>query len=132
MGYVFTWRARSSSVDETDHIYFPELFRLFDEGIEALLEDVGYPLHRLIPEEDRALPIVHAEADYEAPIEFGDVVRCTITPDVGDSSVTFEGTGRVDDTSVFEATVVRVFVDTDTFSKRPLPDGMRDGLTEYS
>lgn len=132
MGYEFSWHARSSSVDETDHIYFPELFRLLDEGIEALLEDVGYPLHRLIPEEEQALPIVHAAADYHRPVAFGDVVECTITPTVGESSVEFEGTGRVDGETVFEATVVRVLVETDEFTKRPLPDAMRERLADLA
>jgi 1,4-dihydroxy-2-naphthoyl-CoA hydrolase len=79
--YEFTWQARSSSVDETEHIYHPELFRLVDEGIEALLEEIGVPLSQLIPEEGYALPIVHAEADFTAPIRFGDEVACRIDPD---------------------------------------------------
>lgn len=58
MAYEFQWRARSSSVDETNHIYYPRLFDALDDGIEALLEETGYPLHRLIPQEQRALPIV--------------------------------------------------------------------------
>lgn len=128
MGYEFTWHARSSSIDETNHIYYPELFRLLDEGIEALLEEIGYPLSRLIPDEGYALPIVHAEADYLAPIEFGDAVACTIAPDSGESSIRFHGTGTVDGERVFEATIIRVFVDTETFEKRPLPDRMRQRL----
>lgn len=132
MGYDFHWEARSSSVDETNHIYYPQLFRHLDDGIEALLEDAGYPIYRLIRDEERALPIVHAEADYLDPIEFGDSVDCTITPDAGESSVEFRGKGTVDGRRVFEATIVRVFVDLETFEKRPLPDGMRTQLATFS
>lgn len=127
MAYEFTWHARSSSIDETDHLYYPELFRLLDEGIEALLEEVGYPLSRLILDEEFALPIVHVEADYLAPVTLGDAVACRIDPEPGESSIRFRGTGAVDDERVFEATIVRVFVD-ETFEKRPLPGEIREAL----
>lgn len=132
MAYEFQWRARSSSVDETNHIYYPRLFDSLDDGIEALLEEIGYPLHRLIPDEKRALPIVHAEADYLDPIAFGDTVSGSLVPTVGESSIEFHGTGTVDDARVFEATIVRVFVDMETFEKRPLPEEMRSQLATYA
>lgn len=132
MAYEFQWRARSSSVDETNHIYYPRLFDDIDDGIEALLEEIGYPLHRLIPDVKRALPVVHAEADYLDPISFGDTVSCSLVPHVGESSIEFRGTGRVDEAQVFEATIVRVFVDMETFEKRPLPEDMRSRLATYA
>lgn len=131
MGFEFTWTARSSSIDETSHIYFPELFRLVDEGIEALLAEIGFPLSRLIPEERRALPIVHAEADFLSPIAFGDTVTSTLVPSVGESSVSVRASGTVGGEAVYEATVVRVFVDADSFEKRPIPVEMADGLGRY-
>lgn len=126
--YDFTWRARSSRIDETNHIYYPELFRLLDDGIDALLKELGHSLLRLILEEDRALPIVYVEADYRSPIGFGDEVRCEINLEPGDSPVRFRGSGTVEGESVFDATIVRVFVDTESFEKRPLPDDLRSGL----
>jgi acyl-CoA thioesterase FadM len=126
--YEFTWQARSSSVDETEHIYHPELFRLVDEGIEALLEEIGVPLSQLIPEEGYALPIVHAEADFTAPIRFGDEVACRIDPDPGESSVRFEASGTVDGEHVFDALVVRTFVEMETFDSESLPADLRERL----
>lgn len=130
MTYEFTWHTRSSSVDETEHIYHPELFRLVDEGIEALLDEIGFPLSRLIPDEGYALPIVHAEADFTSPIRFGDEVACQIDPDPGESSVRFEAWGTVDGEHVFDALVVRAFVETGTFDSEALPEGLRDGLAQ--
>lgn len=132
MGYEFTWEARSSSIDETNHIYFPELFRLVDEGVESLLAEIDFSLSRLILEENQALPIVNAEADFLSPIRFGDSVICTIDPDIGESSVRFEASGTVDGRPVFESTIIRVFVDLDSFEKRPLPDDLRAQLAAYA
>lgn len=128
MAYELTWNARSSSIDETNHIYYPELFRFLDDGIEALLQEIGYPLSELILQRGQALPIVHAEADYHSPIKFGDKVLCEIDPEPSESSVRFQGSGTVEGDKVFTATIVRVFVDTDSFNKQPLPEQLRDRL----
>ena len=132
MSYEITWEARSSSIDETNHIYFPELFRLVDEGIESLLAEIDFSLPRLILEENQALPIVSAEADFLSPIRFGDSVICMIDPDIGESSVRFVASGSVDGRPVFESKIVRVFVDLDNFEKRPLPAELRAQLTAFS
>lgn len=132
MGYEYKWRARSSSIDETNQIYFPELFRHIDEKIEELLEQVDNPIYRLIADDGFALPVVRAEADYVAPIAFGDQVNGTIFPELGDSSVRFQCRGAVGNDRVFKATVVRVFVDLETFEKKPLPESLREELAIYT
>lgn len=132
MGYEFTWHARSSSIDETNHLYYPKLFEHIDNGIEALLEAIDHPLFELIPHEGHALPIVHVEANYLAPITFGDTVACTLSPEVGDASIRFHATGTVDGQRVFEATVVRVLVDMDSFEKRSLPTELRTAVTRFA
>lgn len=131
MAYEYTWTAHTSSVDQTGNIYFPKLFEHADDGIQELLETIDYPLSDLIREDRYALPIVHAEVDYLAPISHGDRVSCAIRPDPGESSITFGIEADIAGDRAAAGAIVRVYVDLNGFEKHPLPDGLRSGLEQY-
>ena len=100
MSYMHQWRIRFEEVDRIDVINYPEVFNALQHGVEDLLMGIGHPYHRLIPDDGIALPIVHAEADYTGEIKHGDLVEIEITPGIGESSITFEGAGYVDENPV--------------------------------
>lgn len=131
MPFETEWEVRMGDVDRAGVIYYPTLFDHLHRGVESLLESAEWPLHRTI-EAGTGLPIVHADADYLRPIQFGSTVRMEITPDVGEKSVTFEATGQVDDELVFEATQKNVTIDLSKFRSIPVPDDLRSALEGYA
>lgn len=132
MVYGFSWRAYTSTIDQTGNIYFPRVFERVDDGIQEFLDGLGFELHRLIPEEGLALPIVHAEADYHTPIQQGDRVNCEVVVEPGASSVRFLVTGLVEDEAVVDVEIVRVFVDLATGEPQELPVWFRDRLIAHT
>lgn len=130
--YRHEWRVRFEDVDRIGFINYPRVFDALQNGVEDLLIEIDHPYHRLIPEDEIGLPIVHAEADYILHIEHGDDVIIEITPSLGASSITFEGTGHVSDNRAFEAVQKQVTIDAETSDTIPVPEDLRSGLEHYT
>lgn len=132
MGFEFEWTAYTSTIDQTGTIFFPRVFERVDDGIQELLRSVGYPLHRIVPAENNGLPIVHAEADYRRPVRQGDRVLCDIVPAVGETSIRFDVACRVDGETAVQVQIVRVSVDFASSETQPVPERLRDELSQYA
>lgn len=130
MGYETKWQVRFGEVDRAGVIYYPVLFDNIHRGVEDLFQEAGFPFDEILSE-GLGLPIVHAEADYLNPIQYGDTVELTITPLMGDSSIAFTAIGRIKDT-VFRAVEKHVIINQDTFEKRPVPTNLREALSPYT
>ena len=112
---------RFSQVDAAGILYFSRVFELCHEAYEAALAQAGYPLARLATW-DWALPLVHAEADYQSPMRLGDTVTIGVTLErVGTKSlsVAFTITGPLGDHA--KVRHVHAAVDKATFAGRVLP-----------
>lgn len=75
-GRAFTLpiRARFGACDPVGIVYFPRYFDWFHQAMEAWFDTaLGTPYHVLL--RHHGLPAVHTEADYRAPVRFGDDVR---------------------------------------------------------
>lgn len=131
MSYTHMWTVKFGQVDQAGILYYPELFDSFHHGVEAFLDSVGFPLHELVVGEEIGMPIVHAEADYIAPIRFGTTVGIEITVSMGDSSLTFFGSGHVDDEEVFSVTEKHATIDMTSFESIPVPKNLRKTLEPY-
>lgn len=81
---------RWSDVDAAGIVYFPRFFDYCHDAIEALFAALpgGYP--RLTMERHVGVPSVHLEADFKAPLRYGDtcLVRVHVAK-LGRSSVAF-------------------------------------------
>ena len=132
MSYVHHWRIRFEEVDRIGVINYPEVFNALQHGVEDLLIDIDHPYHRLIPDDGIALPIVHAEADYTGEIEHGDLVEIKITLSIGESSITFEGAGYVDETPLFTADQKQATIDFETGESINVPEDLRSALEPYA
>jgi 1,4-dihydroxy-2-naphthoyl-CoA hydrolase len=74
--------------DATGVLYFSEQFRMALEAFESFLRAKGDPLHELL-QSPLIFPIVHAEADYLAPLKVGDPLEITLHEGkVGTTSLT--------------------------------------------
>lgn len=65
-------RIRLSDTDATGVIYFIAQLRLAQETLEEYLMQNGSSIKEILEERGYLLPIVHAEADYFAPVKAGD------------------------------------------------------------
>ena len=59
--------------DATGVIYFASLFQYALEAFETFLSQKGHSLSKVL-EKRYLMPIVHAEADYKAPLRTGDLM----------------------------------------------------------
>jgi 1,4-dihydroxy-2-naphthoyl-CoA hydrolase len=79
--FEYAFEVRLNDTDAAGVLFFAHLFRHAHEAYESLMTAAGFPLKDLI-RRGTALPIVHAEADYKAPMHLGDQVRVEVS--VGD------------------------------------------------
>lgn len=98
--------------DATGVLYFPEQFKLALEAFEAFLISAGFHLTNMIDTMDFLMPVVHAEANYSAPMRAGDVIEIHLSlKKMGDSSFTLSSLifdahkKQIGDVSIIHATV---------------------------
>ncbi len=134
--FTVAWR----HVDAAGLIYYPNIFRYFEEAEHQLLARLGYPHNEPAPK-GIAFPRVHVECNYLRPLQLGDsgTVTCSVTK-VGEKSMTFEfdvvkykngkgesagGTGGV---LCAKGQIVSVTMDPATGQGVPLPTDLRAAL----
>ena len=72
--YTYSTTIRIHHTDAAGVIFFGSLFRLADDAFEDFLDDAGVSIQSIVNDETYALPIVHAEADYIAPMRLGNQI----------------------------------------------------------
>lgn len=76
--FEHTFEVRLHDTDAAGVLFFAHLFRHAHDAYESLMAAAGSPLQDLI-RVGTALPIVHAEADYQALMRQGDRIRVAVT-----------------------------------------------------
>ncbi len=109
-------------VDAAGIVFFARIFRYFHDGYAAFLAAHGFPLHVAFADGTFTAPLVHAEADFLAPMRFGEEVDvCLVAVEHVGSRVSFgfrlEGAGTVRAVGK----TVHMFVDRETFERAPVP-----------
>jgi 4-hydroxybenzoyl-CoA thioesterase len=134
--FAMVHRVRFDEVDAAGIAYFARFFTWCHDAMEAMLAPLDGGYVGLVSCRRLGLPAVHVEADFAAPMRFGEPVRIEATVErLGTSSckLRFEltrgetaGGGRV-------ATVRHVVALTDLASMRarPLPDDVRALLERH-
>ncbi len=122
-----------SSMDRAGVLFYPELFRHAHDVYEAFMASIGADLAAMLDAPLRALPVVHAEADYHLPMRHGQTytVRVTVAH-IGETSFTvhcdFLGPdGRLHS----QVRSIQVCLDRREGVPRALPHGLRAQLTQY-
>jgi O-succinylbenzoic acid--CoA ligase len=72
--YTYSTTIRLHDTDAAAVIYFASLFRIMHDSFEDFLDQSGLPIQSIISGKQFAMPIVHAEANYLAPIKLGDQI----------------------------------------------------------
>lgn len=116
--------------DAAGVVFFGHLFVLAHDAYQAYMESIGCGLRGILEHGDYHLPIVHAEADFKAPLQVGDVVNIHVQVErLGESSFTL-GYEVQNDAGLTAATVrtVHVALDPRRGAGIPLPQTLRAAL----
>lgn len=134
MAFIYSTPVRFADVDHAGIVYYPRFFHYFHLAFEELFRvRLGQRAYvDLLDKERIGFPAVRAEADYRAPLKFGDTAVITLSiAKLGESSIAFRyqvARGAGDDaTSVVccDGQVVCAVVDLTAFRSVPIPERLR-------
>ncbi|MCA8951355.1 MAG: acyl-CoA thioesterase [Planctomycetes bacterium] len=129
-------RYRFGDIDDAGIAYYPKLLHYFHCAFEDWWSDgLGRPYPTVLHEDKLGLPAVKLEAEFFAPVRYGDepwvhlgVLR------IGRSSVEFAFwmTRGDDPAPLCRMRVITAAVDMDSMQGRPLPDVWRERFAAFA
>jgi 4-hydroxybenzoyl-CoA thioesterase len=129
-------RYRFGDIDDAGIAYYPKLLHCFHCAFEDWWsEALRRPYAALMHEDKLGLPAVHLEADFFAPIRYGDEPEVHLgVLRIGEASVEFGFwmTKPGDERPLCRARVTSAAVHMDTMQKRPLPDAWRRRFADFA
>lgn len=135
MAYTTRIPVRFQDVDYARVVFYPKLFDYCHRAFEDFFRDeVGIPYSKMLSERKVGFPTVHAEADFSAPLRFGDVCRVVMgNKAISKKSITcgyrfYQGDSDLLCTTL---TVVTAAVDMDLFKSVEVPDVVREAMLRH-
>jgi len=135
MAYTSTQKIRFDDVDGAGIVYYPRFLHLCHATFEDFFDEVApfsYPA--LIRDQRLGFPTVHIEADFKAPLAYGDVAVVTLAVTrVGNSSIgtRYEIRRKRDSVLCFTASIDAVLIRLDTGRPEPLTDELKAVFQGY-
>lgn len=128
--FTYQHKLKLHETDAGGILFFSNQFKIVHDAYECVLENIGFSFAELTKNQNFFLPIVHAEADYTAPLQVGDLIEVTVTTEhVGTSSFVFSyRLTKSDGTLAGTAKTVHVTTDKGTKEKIPLPSALREKI----
>ncbi|QNI98614.1 thioesterase family protein [Synechococcus sp. RS9902] len=127
---------RFSDTDAAGVMHFQQLLGWCHQAWEESLERFGLPAGTIFPGGREgtpgiALPIVHCDAEFRAPLQMGDVVLIQLEPKRLDRG-SFEVVSRylLGENEVARGCLRHVAIDAASRRRCPLPDGLERWLEE--
>jgi len=123
-------RVRFQDVDAAGIIFYPRILEYMSDVYIAMLMSAGWDLPTELRTGTVGTPLVHAEADYLAPLRFGDEVSVEVVGvKLGETSFTVgyrvrTATGKV----AAVGQTVHVCLDRTTFRPQAIPPVLREML----
>ncbi len=134
----YTHTVRFADTDAAGVAYFARLFDWCHAAYEEALQAAGVPLPEFFGGRSIAVPIVHAEADYRAPLRVGDRLHIHLQPHPRSES-SFEICYRVEREGQLCAAILTVHcsIDPTTRQRSPLSPALlswceRQGVCDLS
>lgn len=135
MTFSHEFRVRFGAVDHAQVVYYPRFFDYFHRTFEEWFgAELGTSYAAFVDDENLGFPSVKAEAEFLAPVRYGDSLRIDLEiADVGRRSLTVRYTGvRVGDgKTVVRATVKKAMIDNEKFAARDIPEAWRRRFEEF-
>ena len=124
---------RFGDVDHARIVYYPRFFHYFHVAFEEFFfTHLGRRYVHVIERLKLGFPAVRAEAEFKAPLRFGDVLDVEVqVARLGRTSIAFRYRGRCRRRLAVVGEVTCVCVDMRTFSPRPFPPAMRRALERH-
>jgi acyl-CoA thioesterase FadM len=132
--FIHTIQPQFYQADPAGVLFYGRIFELFHQAYAALVVHAGIDYDAHFGIRRYAIPIVHAEADYRAPIRAGEHLSVHVAVErLGHSSLSLAFTVR-GPAGEIRATgrEVHVAVEPRTFAKIPLPDSVRAAFLPYA
>ena len=115
--------------DPAGVVFGPHVATLAHHAYEEALRDVGIDLAALVRGGELALPYIHLDCEFRAPLRHGDHASLTVSCGrVGTSSYTVHIDIAVGETSCAKVSQTHVAIDPRTRSKVELPAAVRQAL----
>ena len=125
---------RYAEVDQQAVVFNAHYLTWFDEAVAGFFDHLGTSYPDLMAS-GLDMQLVHTEIDYAAPVRWRDIVRVAVVGErVGDTSFTIGFTvlrhrDGSDEVAAVRGRNVYVIVSTDDWTKRPVPDALREALS---
>ena len=121
-------RVRFGHADPARIVYYPRFFHFFHCAFEDFFDEQGFPYRECLDGDGVGWPAVHAEADFERPVRFGQVITVRLViPKMGEKSVTFDYEVFLPDGErACTGRVVVACIGMDDYRGRPIPDKYRE------
>jgi len=127
--FTLARQVRFQDIDAAGILFYARAFEYFHDAYAALLDARGIDLPAIIAQKRWGAPLGHAEADFKAPMRYGDRVAVDVlSGELGAKSlkVFYRVRAESDETRVFcTGMTAHVFIDFATFKARAVPDEVR-------
>ena len=132
MPFEYETTVKLHDTDAAGLIFFGHQFRMAHDAYQAFLESCGFSFAGILNQGEILIPIVHAAADYLAPLAVGDrlVIRLTAAAVSTHSFTLRYRLLDADDVLVGKVQTVHVTVDRTDQRKTPLPERLREALRQ--
>jgi 4-hydroxybenzoyl-CoA thioesterase len=119
-------KVRFGDEDHARIVYYPRFFHFFHTAFEDFFDLQGHPYRRCL-DEGVGWPAVHAEADFERPVRFGDELRIEVSIErIGRTSATFLYAGSVEAQACVRGKIVVACLDMKSFAPMEIPAKYRE------
>lgn len=126
-------RVRMHDTDMAGILYFARQFRFAHDALEDFVASEGLSFDQVFHKEHFVFVIVHAEADYLAPLKVGDSLKVHLSIErLGSTSFTVSyKIYKEDGLLVGTAQTVHVTLDAKSRAKIPIPAILRHKLSKH-
>lgn len=124
---------RLYDTDAAGFLFFGAQFRFAHAALEDFLEHLGLPIAQIVRGREVLFPVVHAEADYRAPLAVGDRLKVRVAVRaLGDRSFTIGyRLSLADGREAGSVTTVHAALDKASGASCPLPEVVRAAFAPY-
>lgn len=133
MSYSFLVHVYLYDTDASGRIFFGRQFFWMQSTYECFMKSIGYPINQVFTKKDIQILVVHAQADFLAPISVGDCLQVELIVEAVKvhSFVISYTFSRSDRLLCGKGKTVHVLVDGQTGEKQVLLEDLKHKLLGY-
>ena len=131
--FVYHIPVKMHYIDAAGVMFFGQFFYLAHDAYEAFLDEISFAIKDILPQ-DFLIPLIHAEADYKAPVNLGDVLTIGLQIEkIGRTSFTvgYQMTNQLGRTVALVKTV-HTTISNQTRQPMAIPPHLREALQRFT